>query len=301
MNLEQVLKTDFVKALTRRISEDHLIVLKRPASFMIKAKEEDERDIKRLIVLPPRGHTSNQINQTNCFQGVEKATIQFRGAVRPDKKAFSKVKDALLQVSFDRSARVSEIDRPYLEIDLDNPDPELKQTLHTSHNAPFHVVKPNGEGFHHALINASDDWLVLELHKVMGPQREPNMEWALSAAQAEHADTLRNVHDEIIRIGDKLFDARPDLVQKVFDMPIDISIPALCEMHFIRDTGEHETCTAFGMVLKIAKKNPQAVLDELHKAKKEEHIPEYFAKQLIAKIERKYGGDDSEPQALRYG
>ncbi len=296
MTLNDVLNVSFVKDLMLKISKSDLQIIRRPACFFIKKPMEDERDINRLIILPPHGHTSNKINQTNCFEGVERATVKFKGAVREGKHGFSKMQKGLLQVSFNQESLVSNLDRPYIEYDLSNNDPKLETKNHTSHTSSFHVVKEDGTGFYHTLVNTRDDWLVLELHKVLRPQKTANIESKLDGVQNKFADVLKETGQVISDIGDRFFSDRHDLVEAVLDIPHSISLPALGEMLYIRDTGKHETCTAFGMILKIAQDHPEQTLAYLNRVKKEQAIPTYFAKQLIEKIEKKHIVAQNKPE-----
>ena len=154
MDIDQILKTHFVATLAQKICGDEQVIIERPAAFMIRPPTalEDERNLKRLIIMPPKGYMSNEPNQTNCFQGVEKATITVKGGVRDGKKSFSKLQNCLLVPSFNEASLVSHLDRPYIEFDLDNPDPKLLTTTYSSHTSPFHIVKADGTGFYHTCL-----------------------------------------------------------------------------------------------------------------------------------------------------
>ncbi len=299
MTLNDILNVSFVKDLMVKISKKDLQIIKRPACFFIKRPKEDEHNINRLIILPPHGYTSNEANQTNCFEGVKRATIKFKGAVREGKQGFSKMEKGLLQASFNQNSLVSALDRPYVEFNLQNPAPNLQIKYHTSHTPPFHVVKEDGTGFYHTLVNVTDDWLVLELHKVLRPQKTADINSQLINVQDELADILRKTESCIKDIGDRFFYNRNDLVEAILDIPPSISLPALGEMLYIRDTGKHETCTAFGLILKIAQEHPQETLKYLSHAKRKQLIPTYFAEQLIKKIKNKMVQNDILDQELQ--
>lgn len=288
MNLVDVIKAPFFRDLCRDTSLMDVVAIKRSASCILKNVIEDERDIRRIIILPPLGFTSNKVNQTNCFEGVESALIEIKGAVREGKKSFSKIKNCLLVVSSDERDQVGQLDRPYLEFDLSVCNAGLKQRTYSAGQPPFFVVRPNGEGFYHTLINLSDDWLVLKLRKVMRSQKRFDLGPYLHGVQNEYANDLCKVAASIMDIGDCFFKDRPELIERVMRMPMAVVLPALGEMLYIKDTGKHETCTAFGLILKLAKKDKGAVLTYLYDAKEKKLIPPYFNNQLIMKIE-KYG------------
>jgi hypothetical protein len=282
--IDDVLAQPYMQALIKRVCDDDYIVISRPAMFAVKRPAEDERDINRLIVLPPRGYTANKINQTNCFHNVETATIEILGAAREEKRALSVIKNCLLNVSYDQMEKVSGLDRPYLEFDVEDKDSGFIYRRFSAGEPPFHVVKIDGTGFYHTLINLSDDWLVLKLHKVLREEKVADLTPHLMGVQDEYANALRQMMVEIIEVGDELFKTNPSLVTKVMRMQPSVSLPALGEMLYVRDTGRHETCTAFGMILKIGRREPEATLKFLKKGLEAKSIPTYFAEQLIQKV-----------------
>ena len=42
------------------------------------------------------------------------------------------------------------------------------------------------------------------------------------------------------KYGDEIFYKAPDLIEKIIKMPLGHSLPALCEMLFVHDSGRHE-------------------------------------------------------------
>lgn len=61
-------------------------------------------------------------------------------------------------------------------------------------------------------------------------------------------------------------------------------LPAVAEMIYIKDTGRHETCTAFALLLKLGQAQPEVVLPFLKSAVENDDIPEFFGTQLIEKV-----------------
>ncbi|MCB1531044.1 MAG: hypothetical protein H6853_04180 [Rhodospirillales bacterium] len=284
--LEIILGQSFVKALVTHVLGEDFEVIRRPAAFILKLKDgvEDERNINRLIILPPKGYTSNKPNQTNCFHAVESAKIEIKGTVRKGTRGFSKVKNCLLVTSFDNQGAVSHLDKPYLEFDRNDPNSIFAYQERSSGEAPFYVVKSDGTGFYHSLTNLTDEWLVLQLHKVMRPQKKVDLEQHLSMLQDEQASILRKLYKEIIAYGDMLFREDKTLVNAVMRMPPPNVLPALCEMLYTPDVGKHEPCTAFAMILKMGRAYPKQTVDILKERLEQKGLPSYFAEQLISKI-----------------
>ena len=286
MNIDDLLKLDFVRSLSGRVCVEPHVLIQRPSAYFLKSEQESERYIERLIFLPPRGFTSNEINQTNCFEGVEKAVIEVIGAAKKDRSGFSRIKNCLLFVSFNKSAPISRLDRPYLEFNIKDLGERFNNSLHSSGAPPFHVVKVDGFGFYHTLINFSNEWLVLKVNKTMRPQKQPDLSAHLSTMQDEHVRIVSALHKGIVTHGDMIFDQDAALVQAVLSVPFFIMLPVLGEMLYIRDTGRHETCTAFALILKIGRKYPDQTIQYLNDALDNKSIPDYFGSQLIQKIRR---------------
>lgn len=284
-SVEQVLQQHFVRALTKRICGDDPDVIERPAAFVLRRKDEGEdRYLQRLILLPPHGYTANAINEACSHDEAESAKITIQGAIREGKQGFSKIKDCLLVAAFNRSSRVSALDEPYLTFSLEQQDPELRLMRHSAGEPPFHVVKPNGEGFYHNLISLSDEWLLLQLDKTLRPQKRVDLTPHLSLLRDQDATLLSQLHEAVVEHGDGVFHHQRALVNAVATLPPTISLPALGEMLHVHDTGRHEACSVFAIILKVGKRQPDTVISYLDAAMHNGDIPQYYAEQLMAKI-----------------
>lgn len=288
MELETILDKNYIQDLIKEVCGHDTEIVKRRDSFAVRSKVESDRDIYRIILLPPQGFTANEINQMNSHDEAEKATIEVKGAVKENKHAFSKLKDCLLVASTHENGTVSDLHEPYLTFNLgeENKSPDLIMQKHSSGKAPFYVVKNDGFGFYHNLVNLTDDWLVLKLHKVLRAQKKVNLEPLLKNMQDEEASIYKELYNSIIEIGDNIFKERLDLINKIVNLPLRNTMPMLSEMLYIHDSGMHEACSVFALILKISKRNPEGVIKFLKTAIKENVIPVYYANQLIGKIER---------------
>lgn len=284
MNIQSVLQTDFVSAVLMRTVGEPYKVVRRPAAYVVKSEIEDERNIERLIVLPPFGFTANKVYQTNSYSDVEKATIEILGAVRTGKHGFSTIKDCLLTVSFNDESLYSQLDQPYLEYDLNDPKPAFTTRINSAGEPPFYVVKPDGSGIYHALRNLKDEWLILKLKKALRPQKKADMKQFFKSMQYEHVVLFKDLAAAIQEHGDKVFHNRQPLIDKVLQVPANISLPVLGEMLYFRDKGNHETCSVFALILKIGREDTSKTLEYLHRSKLNSSIPGYFVDQLIAKL-----------------
>lgn len=288
LSVEQVLQAHFVRALTKQICGDNPDLVERPAAFVLRKRDEGRsRDLQRLILLPPRGYTANALNEACSHDEAESAKITVKGAIREGKRGFSKLKSCLLVASFNRNSRVSDLDEPYLTFRLDGEEPDLTMSRHSAGEAPFHVVKANGEGFCHNLINLSDDWLMLLLDKRLRHERPVTLSRHLTVLQDEHAALLSRLYEAVVEGGDSIFREQIALVDAIAGLPPAISLPALGEMLHVHDTGRHEACSVFALILKIAKSEPDAVCAFLKRGLSEGDVPAYYARQLLEKIEQR--------------
>lgn len=288
MDIQDILQKNYIQDLIINTCGEDTDLITRQNFYGVRNSVEKDRDIFRVLILPPKGFTANEINQMNSHDEADFATIEIKGAVRSDRSGFSKIKDCLLVASKSENGAVSELTQPYLTFDLEeNNQNTLTLTKHSAGTAPFYVVKNDGFGFYHNLINLTDDWLVLKLHKALRPQRGVDLEPFFKIMQNEQADILKNLYSALRKYGDNIFKHEMKIVNAVMNLSPKDNLPALGEMLYIHDSGMHEACTVFGIILKISNHRPQEVLNFLHDALKNEKIPSYYAHQLINKIEKK--------------
>ena len=299
LDFNKLINTGFVRSVIQQVCGEKTEVIKRPAAFFIRNKEENEALVKRIIVLPPDGFTANAFNQTNSHDEALRATIEIKGGVREGKQGFSKLKNCLLVAAFNNKSGISGLNVPYLTFDLKS-TPNLSKNFHSAGMPPFTVVKENGYGFYHNLINVSGDWLVLLLYKTLRPQRKVDIKNMLQTFPVQQAATLEDLYQGIVEYGDELFFKAPALVNKVLALPPEHSLPALGEMLYTYDTGRHEACSAFAMILKVGKVYPKQTKGFIEGALENKAIPSYYGEQLLGKInqwENPSGSDES----LKFG
>ena len=288
MNIEDILQKNYVQDLIRQTCGDNTQLVTRHDCFAVRSAEESERDLYRVLILPPKGFTANEINQMNSHDEADFATIEIKGAVKEDKSGFSKLKDCLLVASKNENGAVSNLTHPYLTFDLnEKSEGELTLIKHSSGTAPFPVVKNDGFGFYHNLINLTDEWLVLKLHKRLRPNKAVELDQYTSKLSEQESETIFNFYQSVQKYGDRIFENAPEALNGMLEMPIERSLPCLGEMLFIHDSGMHEACTVFGVILKISQNHAYAVLSFLDEALAKKTIPPYYGKQLIGKIEKR--------------
>ncbi len=280
MTVTEIIKLSPVKETIRRLFQNkETELIQRPGSYILKLLHEPEEQIFRIILLPPHGYTSNQVDETSPHPEARRAKITVKGGIKPHNSGFSILKDIIkYQYYSDRDIKIAN-DFPYPKTG----GTDFKEKLISAKQAVF-VVQENGIGFYHNLVNLSREWVLLVLEKELRLQKNPQIELAIHSLNAEDKRTLLTLYKKILRYGDLLFDNDKQLINKVCNFDVTKSIPPLIEMLNVHETGKHEACTVFGIILKIGKKNPEKVLKYLKEAAVQKSAPIYLLKKLQKKL-----------------
>lgn len=254
-------------------------IIKRPASFIIRLKNEPENKVSRIIFLPPNGFTANEINETSPHPEIRKAKIEIKGGVKPNKAGFNILKDVIkFQYYTKRNIKITE-DEPYPKIDGKDYKEEVK-----SSKGKFLVVQENGIGFYHNLVNLADEWILLILEKELRLQKGPDFTSFITDLSKNQQKNITLLYDKILLYGDDIFEKESKLIQNICNFDVDIITPPLIEMLNVLETGKHESCTIYAILLKVGRKNN--IIDYLKKAVKSKTAPEYYLEELIAKLSK---------------
>jgi|SRR3989344_366651 len=255
-------------------------IVERPASFIIRLKQEPEESVLRIILLPPHGFTANHAGETNPHPEARSARIEIKGGVKPHNTRFSLVKKAVRYQYYTlRNVKLIE-DEPYPKINR-----EHYQELTKSSKDKFFVVQEDGVGFYHSLVNLSSEWILLILKKELKFQRIVNLEPILHKVDKKQQEVMKELYEKILSLGDALFEREKDLIKEVCSGKVSEIIPALLEMLNVTETGKHEACTVYAIILKIGKKD-KMVLNYLKEAQDNKIAPKYYVEELIGKLSK---------------
>lgn len=277
--INDILNSNLVKTLIKNIFDKKEIeVIERPASFIIRLKNEPEDRIFRIILLPPHGFTANKIDETTPHPEVRKAKIEIKGGVRPDKAGFNLLKNVIrYQFYTTRNIKITE-DELYPKISGQNYKEEIK-----SSKQKFFVVEENGLGFYHSLVNLSNEWILLILEKELRLQKIPDLQSKLNPLYKNQQKIFTTLYDKILLFGDVIFDKEEQLIEEICNFDVEKATLPLIEMLNVIETGKHEPCTVYAIILKIGKKNKK-VIDYLKEAVKSKTAPKYYLEELIKKL-----------------
>src|SRR3989338_7388664 len=168
---DEVINSSLVKETIKFLfKKQKTIIIERPASFIIKLTTEPEDKIFRIILLPPKGFTSNEIDRLSPHPEARMAKIEIKGGIKLDKKGFSLLKNVIrYQYYMTRNIKITR-DEPYPKTNNKNYQEKI-----ISSKRKFFVIKENGVGFYHNLVNLSDEWVLLILEKELRLQKVPKL------------------------------------------------------------------------------------------------------------------------------
>jgi len=281
--LQEVIESPVVKSVVKSLFDDQEIeIVMRPASYIAKLKNEAGDKVVRVILLPPQGFTANKISETSSHPEVRKARITIKGGIRSGKRGFNILKEIVKFAYFTRRDIPVAGNQPYALIDKNSPHyrEEVKSARET-----FFAVKENGEGFYHNIINLSNEWILLILKKELRLQKQMNIHSKIKHLEAAKRKIIIELFEAITNQGDTIFDENKATIDRTLHLKIDEVMPVLIEGLNIYETGKHEPCTVYAIILKFAKQDSSIVLRYLRNALEQEEAPQYYLKELIEKIE----------------
>lgn len=280
--LSEVINSPIVKTIIKTLFNNQEIeFIERPASFIIRLKNEPEDKIFRIILLPPCGFTANKIDETTPHPEARKAKIEIKGGIRPEKAGFSILKNIIrFQHYTTRNIKITE-EELYPKINKENYKEEIK-----SSRERFFVVREDGAGFYHSLVNLSKEWILIILEKELRLQKAPNLSFTIKTLDKNQQKIILSLYEKILLWGDAIFEKESKLIEEVYNFDIDKVIPPLIEMLNVLETGKHEPCTFYAIILKIGKRNKK-VIDYIKEAVKNKIAPKYYLEELIEKLTEK--------------
>lgn len=255
-------------------------LIQRPASFIFELKHEPEERVFRIILLPPHGYTSNEKNQTSPHPEVRQAKIEIKGGIKPEKSGFSILKNILKYQYYTKRDIKIKNSLPYPKIGGKHYHERVK-----SAKEKFFVVRENGTGFYHNLVNLSNEWLLLVLNKELRIQKTPDVKSSVQFLHKKDQKTFLTLYNQIVRHGDELFEKQKSLIARISNFDVAQAIPPLIEMLNVLETGKHEPCSVFGIILKISKQNKKLASTYLKEAVRQNKAPRYYLYELLKKLQ----------------
>lgn len=281
---EKLLNSPLMKeTIKHELGKDVEVVKRKSNMFIIKAKVETGHNVKRILAIAPEGYTSNKIDYLNCHPEARNATILVKGGIRPENNGFIKLKDAI-KFSYYLTKNIEGI-TDFSEAKI-NYESELYRESLKSSNEKFYVVKNDGEGFFHNLINLSKEWVILILNKELNDEKKLMYQDLINKMNPEEKKLASSFVTQLKKEGDSLFYSYPELINSLIHSDPKTYLPFLVNLLNIPETGKHEQCTVFAIILKIGRINYTYVLSELEESLNNELAPGYYLRELITKLKK---------------
>lgn len=280
--LDFVLQSPPVRHLINSLfSDKETALVTRTASYVIKLKDEPPDKNFRIILLPPHGFTANKINELLSYPEARWAKIAINGSVREGNQRFSRLKDVIKFCYYTQRKEEVQGYYPYALIDKFNSDyrEEVKST-----NETFFSVKESGEGFYHNIISLTDEWVVLTAYRELMRRKKMDIFEKITTLNQNEKNVVLQLIENIQKKGDVIFVESKDLVDTILKLPTEKVMPALINALNIYETGKHESCTVYAIILKMGKNDKANTLSFLQIALKQNDAPKYYLEELIEKL-----------------
>ena len=99
----------------------------------------------------------------------------------------------------------------------------------------------------------------------------------------EQQKIINKFYDEVMLYGDELFERDAKIVEQVCNINMKKIIPVLIDMLNTLETGKHQPCTIYAVILNICKKNKTAI-SFIQDAIIKKTAPKYYLEELITKL-----------------
>lgn len=278
----QIINYPVVKNTIKNLFRSQEIeVVTRPMSYIVKLKKEEGDKLTRVIILPPKGHTANKLKEMSSHPEARKATILIKGGIKEDNKNFSLLKDIIKFCYYQKRDIPVVGNYPYAEVD--NKNPLYREEIKSSREK-FAVVEENGKGFYHNLVNLSNEWVLLILEKALSFQKKVNIIPLIENLSEDKRLLINKFIDNVKELGDEIFEENINLVNSIVGLKIEEILPILIELLNIPETGKHEQCTIYALILKLGKKEKEKTLTYIKNALENKEAPPYYLNELIKKL-----------------
>jgi hypothetical protein len=281
--LQELLGSPFVeRALRRFLGGDLWEIVTRPACHVVRSASEGSglARVRRALFLPPGGFTADEIDLLSPHPEARSIRARIEGRVNAAKRGFLPLVGEV-ELAYSRhgsipteasssSARFSE---------------QHCGRVRRSWRNWFYVVRKNGWGDSHNLINRCSDWVLILIEKELADHKPIAIRPYLERLPGPHAAELAEALARIERRGDEIF-RDTSLVSRVIEFPPAVLAPILIRMLNTPERGRHEPCTFFALILKVAKRDRDLVVEEMERARRIECAPRYYLEDLARKLNR---------------
>lgn len=253
-------------------------VIKRPHFCIVRLEKENKHRVIRFIILPPGGCTSDTKEFLNPHPEARRVKVYIFGEILASKKGF---RPLVGSVEFRFAEKL------FIPTSFYSPYAKYREkdcrTLKKTWKSWFYVVKENGWGNFHNLVNCTKQWVVLVIDKQLFDRKKFKLEKFLNKLSTQQAKALIKDVKFIERNGDEVF-RHPEIIRRLTRLPLQVSTPVLLRMLNVQETGKHQNCTFFAILLKLARRDRVYVRSEVRNAIKHDLAPNYYLEELHKKL-----------------
>lgn len=277
---DEILASRVVRQEIERLFGNKSIdIVDRKTSRVIRLGDEPLDTVTRIVLLPPGGSTageySGELHDHDRFSPHPEALsakVTVRGGVAPGRTGFRKIDRAIKFAYFTKR-----------DVDVGEKD-YYKEQFKSSHTPPFSVVKPDGYGFWHTLVNMSNEWVLLVVEKRLAAQSPLDVEKIIASVPPEKRGHVRQLVSEIRVHGDKVFLGNGDPLFQLRDLGTETLVRVLIALLNMPEHGNHESCTVVALLLKLAKGEREAVRQACQRALENNEAPAFYLKEVLHKL-----------------
>ncbi len=274
-----ILRSDLLQRTIRKhFGNSPTAVVYRPKCFVIRRTFESGDRVTRIVVLPPKGCTADKMSLLNPHPEARTAKAFIYGEIDPLKKGYKPIVGGIeLRFSKVRSAPTQQR-TPYAAYNS-----RYCATVQKSWKNWFYTVKESGWGNFHNLVNRTSTWVVLVVEKQLLDQKPITIESYIKVLGKRQSSTLRDDLQYITTKGDEVF-TRPTIIRRIVSLPLPVIASVLIQMLNVQETGKHQNCTFFALILKLSRRDRVYVRSVVDEAAVRKSAPRYYLAELQKKL-----------------
>lgn len=278
---DEILRTDVLKNLLKELFGGKYVIVDRQDHYVMRRFKESGSRIVRVVLLPPKVKTASDFTGIKEFSIVsphpeyEEATVEIKGGIVPGLKGLDRVKGAI-KFCYYTKQDVKVGQKRYYE-----------EAFKSTHEPRFKVVRSNGWGFYHNLVNKSNEWICLVLEAKLHPAKTPDFKRLAAKFAPSERKVANQLLDKIELKGDRIFKEEMKLVERALRLDPESLTPILIEALNVKNRGNHEPCTVFALLLKLGRMHPEDTLRHISKALEGKSAPVYYLRELQRKISKR--------------
>ena len=269
------------RALIHYLGDGELEIIRRVSCVVVRKKSEKGQLIRRMLLIPPFGFSGTNSSNLDPHPEARWAKAKLLGGMKLNRRGFSNPGRTLtIQYSLGRSSLNTD-DNGGISF-----TPSECSAKIVAWKQWFFAYHENGVGFFHAFQSQSATWIAIVIEKQL-------VEGAYTDWQTVTDELAKIVDPRIVGLitrvqmqGSSVFESDPYTVAALLRIGTQIIIPCFLKMLNAPETGRHENCTFFALILKAAQADPNYALRAVLAARDMQQAPKYYLDELTVKLRR---------------